>query len=266
MPLGLGGLFPGAERGGGRPEEGYTFQRGGTIWRYASSRETLTIDGIDFPASSIKRGDLQQNKDVGGTQVVVTVPLELAVAQAIITPTGQPMTCSIQRAQTAGTPVMSMLAGDVVGTKFTGDIIEFTVATIERKFKTMIPRKRIARTCQWTLFDHACGLNKDDFDLSTTITGVSGNVITVASAGSLNMKGGMIRLPSGRILFVAAVSGLNLTVYETPPAEAVATAAVTLYPGCDKLFSTCETTFNNAKHFGGFPNLPKRNPALSTLN
>jgi uncharacterized phage protein (TIGR02218 family) len=29
-----------------------------------------------------------------------------------------------------------------------------------------------------------------------------------------------------------------------------------VYPGCDKRFTTCQTTFNNTVNFGGFPYVP----------
>lgn len=267
MPLGLGGLFPGAERSGGIPAELYTFQRGTTVWRYTTARETQTVNGHDYLPSSIERDVFEQKNDVSGTQVTVTVPLALAVAGAFVNPTSEKVACTIQRVQTAGSPVFPVFGGEVASVKFTGDVVELTVATIERAFKTPIPRVRVAKTCQWALFSPQCALNKDDYDLSTTISSVSGQTIIVGAVPSQTMVGGMIRLPSGRILFVAAqTSSTHLAVWGDVPSEATGGASVTLWPGCNKLFSTCESTYNNAKHFGGSPDLPKRNPATSTLN
>lgn len=266
MPLGINTIFSGLERLGGSPAEVYTFQRGSDVWRYTSARSAQTVNSLTYQPASVKRGDVEQKNDIGGSQITVTLALETAVAQALTTETGERMAVTIQRLQSSGDPIKLVIAGEVIAAKFSGDAVELTVATIERLFKTLIPRVRVQRTCPWALFGPQCGLNKDDFAHSTTISSVSGQVITVGSVGAITMKGGMIRLPSGRIMFVAAVSSTDLTVWGEVPAEAAATASVTLYPGCNKLFSTCENTFNNAAHFGGFPNLPHRNVTTTTMN
>jgi uncharacterized phage protein (TIGR02218 family) len=39
--------------------------------------------------------------------------------------------------------------------------------------------------------------------------------------------------------------------------------AVTIRPGCDKIFATCQAKFANAVNFRGFPHVPGNDQALS---
>jgi uncharacterized phage protein (TIGR02218 family) len=265
MPF-ISSLFSAAEKSGGAPAECFQFQRGSSLWRYTSARETQTISGVDYLPAFVKRAAVQQKNDTPGIQITVSVALEAAVAQALLIDTAEPMRVTIQRVQTAGDPVFPLFLGEVIATKFSGDAVELTVATVEHQFKRLVPSRCVQRTCVWDVYGAQCGVDPADFAHATTISSVSGQVITVGSVPAATMVNGMIRLPSGRMLFVPAQSTTALTIWDPIPAEAIATASVTLYPGCDKTLTTCEGTFANGKHFGGFPNLPIRNPSTSTLN
>lgn len=259
-------LFAGAEHAGGSPSEVFTIQRGSSVWRYTSARESQTVNGNVYLAADVKRGDVEQKQDTGGQQFTVTLALALSAAQALTVDTNEKVTVTLLRTQTAGDPITMALVGTVVQTKFSGDDMELTVATVEREFKRLVPRVRVQPTCPWAFLSPQCGLDPSTYATAATISSVSGQTITVDAVSAQSAVGGWIVLPSGRKLFIAAQDGDDLIVWGRIPDEAVATASVTVYPGCDKTFATCETTFSNAKHFGGFPNLPIRNPAASTLN
>lgn len=259
-------LFSAAEKAGGVPVELYTFQRGASVWRYATARDAQTVDGLTYQPAFVERAALQQKNDTPGLQFAVTVSLSLALSQALLIETGERVRVSMKRAQSDGDPVFPLFLGEVIATKFSGDAVELTVATVEHQFKRLIPSRCVQRTCIWDVYGPQCGADPSAFAHTTTISSVAGQVITVGSVPGTTMVNGLIRLPSGRNLFVPAQTTTALTVWEAIPAEAIATAAVTLYPGCNKTLTTCEGTFANGKHFGAFPNLPIRNPSTSTLN
>lgn len=255
-----------AERSGGSPSEFYTFQRGTEVWRLTSGDAAATLAGLDFQPGHVMRAAVSQKKDAPGLQVVVTLSLDLAVAQALMVESSLTTSVTIQRKQSAGDPVKVVLRGEVVSLKFAGDVVDLTVATIEHRFKTLIPKVLVQRTCPHALYGYSCGVNKEDFAVETTIASISGQVITVdASAGGNMWRNGMIRLASGQILFIADHVTSAITVWGHIPAGLAEDDPVTVYRGCDKLLDTCETVFDNAKNFGGFPNLPNRNPRLGSL-
>jgi uncharacterized phage protein (TIGR02218 family) len=258
-----------AERGGGAPVELYTFQRGANVWRYVSGPIAQVFGGLTYLPSGIKRGNFQQKQDAGGMQVTVACPIDLAVSQALTVETSEPCFCTIQRVQTpSGTAISAAFLAQTIAVKFSAGSCEFTLATVEYFFKTQIPKVRLARTCQWALYSPSCGVDPATFAESRTVSTISGqditvNALTSATPGAYN--NGIIRLASGRVLFIAKQVGTVLSVWAKIPPELAVSDAVTVYRGCDKQFATCETAFNNAKNFMGYPNLPERNVALAPL-
>jgi uncharacterized phage protein (TIGR02218 family) len=258
--------FSTAERSGGSPVELYTIRRGIRTWQHTSGDVTQTVDGVDYTPAHIKRGDIEQKKDAPGISVKVSIALETEVAQALMVETSEPATVSIRKVQSAGDPIMLVLLGDVVSLTFSGDSVELTVATVEHRFKTLIPRVLVQRTCPHALYGLSCGVNKDDFAVSTTVASITGQVIVVAASAAGNVwRNGILRLASGRVLFIADHTTSAVTVWAPIPDELAVSDPVTIYRGCDKSFTTCETVFDNALNFGAFPNLPDRNPALKSL-
>lgn len=266
----LATAFSGAERAGGKPVELYTFRRGTETWNYTSAETEQTVDGLTYTPATIQRKAVEQKQDTPGLSVVVSVSLDTPFGVSLTEPGFQIATVSIRRQQTAGDPVKMVLLGQLVSCKFVDNDAVCTFATVEQTFKTPIPRFRIARTCQHALYSTGCGVSAADFATATTITDITrgANQSTVTVAETLvtaAMKGGMLRLANGRLLFIATNVGSALTVWGRVPSDVVATDAVTLYPGCDKLFDTCEGTFDNAENFGGFPNLPDRDPNVGRM-
>jgi uncharacterized phage protein (TIGR02218 family) len=262
----ISSLFSTAERSGGSPAYLVTIQRGTSVWYYTTARSTQTVEDIDYLPAQLKCSPVAQKKDTPGIQATVTLGLETSAAQALMTETGERASVSIQRTQSAGDPVTVVLLGDVVSLKFVNDAVELTVATIEHHFKTLIPRVLVQRLCPHAVYGYSCGANKDDFAVETTVADIDGQTITVAATeGTHAWRNGILRLASGRVLFIADHSSSQVIVWAPIPSDLAVSDAVTIYRGCDKTFTTCETVFDNAAHYGGFPNLPERNPLLANL-
>ncbi len=262
----LSGLFSSAERAGGAPVEFYTIRRGTRTWLYTSADESVTDNDLTYQSAQISRGPLEQKNDVAGTQVKVALSLETECAQTLMVQSSEPISVSIQKKQSSGDAIKLVLLGHVISVKFAGNDLELTVATIEYLFKTLIPKVLVQRTCPHALYGLSCGVNKDDFAVDTTVTDITGQVITVAASASNHIwRNGILRMASGRVLFIADHTTSAITIWGPVPADLAVSDDVTVYRGCDKLFATCETDFDNAKNFGGFPNLPDRNPAIGTM-
>lgn len=264
-------LFSTAERGGGAPVELYTFQRGTKVWRYTSADATQTFSGIAFTPAKIKRAAVEQKKDTPGQEFTVTIDLETPFAQDLIATSGEPVSVTLQRAQPSGTPIAPVLAGQMTSVKFTEDQAELTVATIERLLQTLIPRTLIQRTCPWTLYSPSCGVDKTSFATTATVSAITplngGYVLTIdVSQTDGYWTNGVVQLDvGGAPLFVAAHTGSDLTIWGDPPSGLAVAGGLTVYAGCDKLRSTCISKFNNLDNFGGFPDLPAKNPSLVKL-
>jgi hypothetical protein len=256
-----------AERAGGTPVECYTFQRGASRWYYTSHDVAQTIGGITFTPAVISRGAVEQQEETGGEEVKVTIGLEVPLASALRDVSGLGVTCAIQRLQPAISPVPLVLLGEVVQRVWRDAEVELTVATVERRLTQLIPRVLVSRTCQRALYDEGCGVDATAYDFATTVSSVSGQVVTVASVDG-NPDGwyanGILAIGTERC-FIVDQTGTALTLQGRIPAAVTGGASVTLYAGCDKLHATCVAKFNNEVNFLGFENLPTVNPSKQSM-
>lgn len=129
-----------------------------------------------------------------------------------------------------------------------------------------LPRNLYQPGCLNTLFDTACTLLAGDFDVAGTAA--SGSTVTVVNA-TLGQATGYFDL--GKIVFTSgANNGLvrmvksytagspgTLSLLYPLPSAPLAGDSFTVYPGCDKLKTTCDAKFNNLANFRGMPYVPQ---------
>jgi uncharacterized phage protein (TIGR02218 family) len=116
--------------------------------------------------------------------------------------------------------------------------------------------------CSRTLFDAGCTLVKASFGLGYHVgAGSTLHILQTdfnqpdgsASLGTLTFTSGALAGKSyGIRLQVAGALTLTVPLPVTPAAG----DAITVYPGCDKTQTTCQTKFNNLQHFEGEPYVP----------
>ncbi len=137
-----------------------------------------------------------------------------------------------------------------------------------------IPTWRFSRTCNRMLYSPGCAVSKSAFDMAATITAIDiqNRRITVndsygADGTHFNwFKHGMVKHnPSGLLLSVRMSENIPtnktlLTLHQWNPDIQVGDAVV-CYPGCNHTFVTCRDKFSNAQNFGGFSEVPNKNPA-----
>jgi uncharacterized phage protein (TIGR02218 family) len=133
------------------------------------------------------------------------------------------------------------------------------------------------RSCAWELGDSRCTVN-----LGTAGNNGSGAVVSVVSAFEFTASG-LAAFASG--IFsrgkIVWTSGSNagsaievkghtqestsarLTLFLPMPKPIQAGDAFTITAGCDKQLATCRDRFSNAINFGGFPQMPGNDFALS---
>lgn len=117
--------------------------------------------------------------------------------------------------------------------------------------------------CAFTLFDGRCTLNKAAFGVNANVT--AGSTVRVLNTSLAQAAGwaslGTVKFTSG------ALNGKSFSVREHDaggvlqpiipfPVAPANGDTCTVYPGCDKQQSTCQTKFNNLIHFGGWPYVP----------
>ncbi len=116
--------------------------------------------------------------------------------------------------------------------------------------------------CSRTLFDSGCGLTKSSFGgayaiaAGSTTTTLQTNYAQpngMASLGTLTFTSGAL---AGKSYSIRQQTGGVFLLTVPIPIPPAAGDAITVYPGCDKQQTTCQTKFANLQHFEGFPYVP----------
>jgi uncharacterized phage protein (TIGR02218 family) len=118
-------------------------------------------------------------------------------------------------------------------------------------------------TCRADLGDGRCQVNLASFTVTGTVTAVSSRrVFTDSGRGEAAgwFAFGKLTWTSGNNdgfeMEVKAFSGGVFTLVLPMPYDIQIGDGYSVYAGCDKLFSTCKTKFNNVVNFRGEPHLP----------
>lgn len=147
--------------------------------------------------------------------------------------------------------------------------IDFTFESVFTSMRRMGLRQRYQVNCPHSLYGRGCNLNKEDFAVTVSVTNVAGAVLTIpAAAGYADgyFASGMFEDPDGNLRFITSHVGATVTLIR--PMNALSQyaedngypVAARLFPGCDRLNTTCAARFDNLNNYGGFPFIPGKNP------
>lgn len=160
----------------------------------------------------------------------------------------------------AGT--IKLFEGRIIEPDLDRNSIQASVASDLDELNVQMPRNLYQPSCSNTLFDHACGLNRENYALETVIAAGSTasrilcdinqpqgwftqGVIEFLEGGNKGLKR-TIRLHELDVLL------LTLPLLENPEVG----QRIKVYPGCDKRLETCQNRFNNFSRFRGAPFIP----------
>lgn len=122
------------------------------------------------------------------------------------------------------------------------------------------------KRCDADLGDARCMVSLAGITLSGTVTSVASRQQFDGTAIPAR-RGGLLTWTSGaNVGFRMEVQSLGVsTIALVLPMgyDIAAGDSYTVYPGCDKLLSTCKATFNNVVNFRGHPYIPGPDRALS---
>jgi len=259
----------------GWPVELYTFTRGGVvIGRYTSADAAVTVGGNAYSVwpGGIKRAEVNVTSEQGRSSLRLTVARDFPIAEIVhLRPRTGVIGVTVQRYHRADASDLIAFwpGGRVLSAKRTRTghrelICEPRSVSYTRNGLT----RKCARNCQHQLYGERCRVTKASFAHATTISSISGNVLTVASLGSgLPYTGGIVERTDGSgitdVAYILEVSGTALTL-DLPIYGAAATDAVTIYPGCDWTMATCNGVFSNSANYGGRLNIPTKNPVVDS--
>lgn len=267
----------------GRPYYLYQFVEGDQVWRFTSRATDWTSaasegETISWEAATIAHGDVVQTSEIERGRLELTWSLSHPFARRFLAPLGNtPVTLTIFRGheQVLGETVAHW-KGRVVGAEVEGVRILLNCESVFSTLRRAGVRAKYQRLCRHALYGRGCGLDIGFHWQTGTVTAVSGNALTIPEAAAQPdgwFRGGVLRF-GAQLGFITGHVGTTLILSRPMPELAAALATpefdpetgdplplvADIAPGCDLRAATCAAKFGNLANFGGFPEIPGRNP------
>ena len=267
----------------GRPYFLYQFVEGAQIWRFTSRATAWTSAGsggeeITWESAAVAHGDVVQTSEIERGRLELTWPLSHPFARRFLAPMGNtPVTLTIFRGheQVLGETVAHW-KGRVVGAEVEGQRILLQAESVFSTLRRAGVRAKYQRLCRHALYGRGCGLDIALHWLTGTVISVAANAVIIPEAAEQPdgwYRGGVLRF-GAQLGFITGHAGQIITLSRPMPQLAAALATpeidpetgdplpvlVDIAPGCDLRATTCAAKFGNLLNFGGFPEIPGRNP------
>ncbi|MEI4196588.1 phage BR0599 family protein [Roseovarius sp. E0-M6] len=267
----------------GRPYFLYQFMEDAQVWRFTSRAATWSSTGSGgetFPwePAAVAHGEVVQTSEIERGRLELTWPLSHPFARRFLAPMGPtPVTLTIFRGheQVPGETVAHW-KGRVVGAEVEGQRILLQAESVFSTLRRAGVRAKYQRLCRHALYGRGCGLDIALYWQSGVVSASSGPVVTVPAVADQSdgwFRGGVLRF-GPQLGFITGHAGDTLILSRPMPELAAALATpetdpdtgdplpvqVGIAPGCDLRAATCAGKFGNLANFGGFPEIPGRNP------
>lgn len=260
---------------GGQPFFLYQFVQGETVWRFTSrASDWIVVDGEDetvWTAAAVSHGDVVQSNDIVRSTLEVVFPLSHEFARRFLAPPSSSiMTLTIFRGhEAAPDDTVAHWKGRVLGGEAEGRRITLNCESVFSTIRRAGVRAKYQSLCRHVLYRGGCGLSIESHFVEGQVTGITGLVITVPEAAAqadnwyaagvlrFGQQYGFILEHVGSALRLSSPIPEMVAAFEDPEVE---TVLVDIAPGCDLRDVTCEGKFGNLLNFGGFPDIPGRNP------
>lgn len=249
----------------GAPVTLYQFQIANTFWRFASARRTMTLVGQTWTSATISDDGLVFSGNADDDELTIRMAGNAFTDLYVSNPPTESAYLTIRRNHHGDTEAPVVWVGTVKSVKRLNQIeFEVVCRTITSSLNRLGLRLCFSRNCPHTLYDVSCGVNKNGYAITRTVTAISGSNVTFSGV-SFEVgffDGGYIEYAANGLTERVAIESYQGNTFAalTPPEGLIVGSTITLYPGCDRTTLTCQTKFNNLANYGGFPQLPNKSP------
>lgn len=249
----------------GSPFELYLFQTESEEWSLTSGDTERALGERVYTPEAIKRGEIAQTPESQSGEVTITIPRTHDIASRFLSyiPTS-PMSLVIYRGHD-GDPdseTVTNFTGTIAKAEFS-DVCTLTAAPESNILRRKIPSQKFQAPCNWILFSPGCGMDREDYKLTGTISSVSSDGATLtsdvfATRASGWLQCGYVEIGNDRRLILSHTG--NTVVLIAGIAGLTAGKSVNAYAGCRGTTADCYKKFSNLANFWGFDRIPTRNP------
>lgn len=263
----------------GRPVFLYKFVQGAQQWCYTNAPFVIAFAGDTYSPSAVGHSEVKQSNELAKDSISLVFPLDDAFASQFLGYAPDLVTSvTLLRGHVGDGEFIVYWKGRVASSKASGAQIRLECESIFTSLRRPGLRARYQRTCRHALYGRGCQLDPEVFVVEGRVTSMTSISLVVPEAGGYAdgyFTGGMVRAADDSLRLISNHVGTVITL--SRPSEALAASfglsgygygyglfygqlTVKLYPGCDRVKSTCVVKFDNLANYGGFPYIPTKNP------
>lgn len=251
-----------------RNVELYDFSRGARHWAYCDRGRDVTLGGLTYQYSPIKRGSISESADVSHNTLDITASQDLPfLDQFRGSMPMEPIGLTVRKQNAGNGSVAVIWIGEVGGVEFGTSAATIHGLPPLASLQALGLKRSWQKSCPHVVYGAGlgqCNASRAAMQTSATLTTVTGNVVHAAAFAGQDdgwWSGGYIEWQVGEATerrFISAHVG-DMVILLTPALVAVGTV-VTALPGCDHSLATCDVKFKNSDNYGGQPFIPEKNP------
>ena len=245
------------------------FSRGVNQWYFNSGLRDILFQGQIYTPVPIQRSAINQSKELNRANILLTVTCDFPVIESFIKfPPTQIMTLEIFRRhrEDIDNEFATIWNGRVMQVEWKKQRAEITCESAFTSIRRPGIHRHYQATCAHVLYGNQCRANQLSFKDTDTVSGISGNNLTIIIAGT--RANGYC---AGGFLDVTLLSGINekrmikshtgTTVSLMAPIDDLSVGqSVDIFAGCKYNLDDRENKFSNLDNYGGFPFLPPFTP------
>lgn len=251
----------------GEPIEMYQFTVGATNYYFTSAKSAITYDSNTYQPELIKRGNIDFTTEKGRNNLKLQTVRDFEIADLFrVSPPSDVILLVVHRVHYGETDGVVIWSGRVLNCDWVGSIASLNCEPVSSSLQRIGLRRMYQRQCPHVLYGAACGVDKTDFDLSTTILSISGltlSCVDVDTFGDDWFAGGFIEFGTEK-RFITSQTSNNITI-SAPIAGLEVGDTIIAYAGCNHALTTCNFKFSNSENYGGMPYIPTKNPFSGSL-
>jgi uncharacterized phage protein (TIGR02218 family) len=251
----------------GQPIELYEFVRGGVTSRFTSADSDKVLSSQTYTSATLQRGEIETSAERARNALRITCARNFPIADLFrVAPPTEIISLIVKRVHDGDTDAAVIWMGRVLNCEWAGASATLNCEPVTSSLRRPGLRRKYSRQCPLVLYSQGlgqCNVNRAAHSTVTTVTGVSGLVLSVAALGSKPWPGGFVEweTEAGPVerRFISEHSGLSLTLSQPFYGLSVGDE-VTVSPGCTHTQTMCNDTYSNGANYGGFPFVPRKNP------
>lgn len=239
-----------------------------THWRYTSADAPVVYSAATYNPAFISRGEVSKDVDLSISKCRINVSqVDPVILEDISSPQSQRIWAEIYKLHSEDLTLAKVIfLGFIKNTIFSGFDCSIDCTGFEEFLHRIIPKDRYQPTCNNSLFDGRCGVAATSYATLATVSGISddGMSLTCTQVGSEEtdyFQLGFIKTSDGHQRMVTSSASTVLSI-RFPISNLATNDVITVYPGCSKSISVCQSKYSNQNKCIAFPFMPDDNPCL----